>query len=77
MDCYRLANKKRISDKRASQSHKMYNSIREMYSRKSGNEYETFKKEAKDFNEKIRKGEETEENYVAWLKSKYARKYKK
>lgn len=75
--CYEKANRKRISDKNASQSRKMYNSIREMYSRKIGNDYEIFRKESKEWNRKIRQGKETEENYVAWLKSKYARKYKK
>lgn len=77
LGCYESANKKRISDKRASQSQRLYNSLREMYSRKSEEEYENFKKESKEWNRKIRNNEASEEEYVAWLKSKYARKYKK
>ncbi len=77
MGCYESANKKRIADKRASQSQKMYNSLREMYSRKPGEEYENFKRESKEWNRKIRDNEASEEEYVTWLKSKYARKYKK
>lgn len=77
LGCYGTANKKRIADKSASQSQKMYNSLREMYSRKTGEEYENFKKEAKEWNKKIRDNEETEENYVNWLMSKFVRKYKK
>lgn len=77
MGCYESANKKRIADKRASQSQRLYNSLREMYSRKSEEEYENFKKESKEWNRKIRNNEASEEEYVAWLKSKYARKYKK
>ncbi len=78
MDCYKLANKKRIADRKNSQSQRMYNSIRERLSRKGdGTEYKKFKLESKEWRSKIRKGEETEENYVAWLETKYVRKYKK
>ena len=38
--------------------------------------YETFLKEYKIWKKKIRDGEETEEHYVAWLKTHYKRKYR-
>ena len=83
MDCYKSANKKRIADRKNSPSLRMYNSVREMLSRKRDIEengkmiYDNFKEENKEWRKKIREGKETEENYVAWLKTKYARKYKK
>lgn len=83
MDCYKSANKKRIADRKNSPSLRMYNSVREMLSRKRTIEengkmiYDNFKEENKEWRKKIREGKETEENYVAWLKTKYARKYKK
>ena len=66
-------------------SKKMYNSIRAMYANKYSlgidddmetNIYRIFLRESKLWREKVKKGEATEKEYVAWLKSHYVRKYK-
>lgn len=63
----------------ATDSRRMHNSLRNMRLTKYGvesEEYRTYLAESQNWRNKVKNFEANEEEYVAWLKSQYKRKYK-
>jgi|GEM_PF-4812323 len=77
--CAKQAKLERQKEHEKKESVKLHKSLRVMIADKYGtssNESFIFLEESKAYRNKIKAGEETEENYIEWLKSFYIRKYK-
>lgn len=79
-NCYQHEKLQRQLERvKKSESRRMHNSIRTMRSNKYGvtsPEYQKFLSDSKEWRDKIKSGQETEESYIEWLKSFFQRKYK-
>lgn len=78
--CYQSAKLQRQLEKERSGSVRLHKIIRTMYGTDYGTTseiYRNFCKESQIWRNKIKAKEATEEEYVAWLKTKFRRKYRK
>lgn len=78
-DCYHKSNRQHTLQNEQLLSRKMHKSLRTYYARKYGetsDEYRNYMDESQKWRDDIKVGIETEENFVAWLETKFFRKYK-
>lgn len=78
-NCYQLAKEQRQLEKEKSGSAQMDKSIRTMYATKFGthsDEYNNYIEESSKWKKKVRAKKSTEEEFAAWLKTHYKRKYR-
>lgn len=78
--CYQSAKLQRQLETEESGSARLHKNIRTMYANKYGTDseiYRNFLTESQRWRDRIKDKKATEEQYVAWLKTKYRRKYRK